>query len=291
MTSVKTTTLLYAAFICIIGACNPDRYPEAPAGMVYFGGGEILIGSEDAMPNEAPVFSTEVEPFYIDKSPVTVAQFEVFVNETGYVTEAERFGNSGVLDTETGQWVLAEGANWKHPLGKDGTQAESNHPVTQVSWNDANAYAEWEGRRLPNEIEWEYAAKGGKNSGNTYSWGNKLVEEGSFKANVWQGSFPIKNTIDDGFLFTSPVGEFGETEAGLTDMGGNVWEWTSSTYKMYAGNKTPFVVNEDNKVIKGGSFLCIKEICYGYRPSARQFNSRESATFHMGFRTAKNIGD
>lgn len=116
--------------------------------------------------------------------------------------------NSGVLNLETGQWILAEGANWKYPLGKKGPEAEANHPVTQVSWNDANAYAEWAGRRLPSEIEWEYAAKNGKNSGNTYSWGNQLEEKGSYKANVWQGSFPIKNTVDDGFLYTSPVEEF-----------------------------------------------------------------------------------
>lgn len=269
-------------------ACSQVPRNDISEEMVYFEGGEIIIGSDDAQPNEAPAFPTEVAPFYIDKSPVTVAEFRAFVDETGYITEAEKFGNSGVMDIKTGQWVLTNGANWKTPLGAAGPQAKDNHPVTQVSWNDAKAYAAWANRRLPTEIEWEYAAKNGKNSGNTYSWGNKLVENAAFKANVWQGDFPHKNTAEDGFLFTNPVGEFGETQSGLTDMGGNVWEWTASTYKPYEGNTLPFAIDPENKVIRGGSFLCAKDVCHGYRPTARQFNSRESATFHMGFRTAKS---
>lgn len=278
----------YILLMCMFTACNQARSINILEGMVYLNGGEITIGNENAQPNEAPVFRTDIEPFFIDKTPVTVAQFRVFVDETGYTTDAEKFGNSGVLNIRTGQWVLAEGANWKYPYGRDGPKAEGNHPVTQVSWNDANAYAEWAGRRLPTEIEWEYAAKGGKDADDIYSWGNNLQEAGIYKANVWQGSFPIENTGEDGFFYTNPVGEFGENEAGLTDMGGNVWEWTSSTYKLYKGNENPFMFHPENKVIRGGSFLCVKEICHGFRVSARQFNSRESATFHMGFRTAKD---
>lgn len=270
-------------------SCSTPQPENLPEGMVFFEGGEIIIGAENGPPEEAPAFRTTVEPFLIDKNPVTVAEFRVFTKETGYVTEAEKYGNSGVLNSRTGQWILAEGASWKQPLGADGPEAEDNHPVTHVSWNDANAYAEWAGRRLPSEIEWEYAAKGGKNSGDLYSWGNDLVEDNTYQANVWQGDFPFTNTEDDGYFYTSPVGEFGETEAGLTDMGGNVWEWTSDTFKLYEGNKAPFRINPDNKVIRGGSFLCKKEVCYSYRVTARQFNSRESATFHMGFRTAKDV--
>lgn len=257
-----------------------------PDDMVFFEGGDILIGADNRMPNEAPAFEARVKPFYIDKSPVTVAEFRQFVKETGYITEAEKFGNSAVWISETGTWKLIEGANWKTPFGQMGAEAKDNHPVTQVSWNDAKAFAEWAGRRLPTEIEWEYAAKGGQNTDNQFSWGNEVNINGVYKANVWQGEFPGRNTVEDGFMYTSPVGEFGETKAGLSDMGGNVWEWTSSTYKLYEGNEQPFQVNPEVKVIRGGSFLCDKDVCYGYRVSARQFNSRESATFHMGFRTA-----
>lgn len=269
-------------------ACAHSSQNDIPKGMVHFEGGEIMIGADDALPNEAPSFETEVSPFLMDKSPVTVAEFRAFVEETGYRTDAEEFGNSGVMDLNTGQWVLAEGANWRTPLGTGGQQAKDDHPVTQVSWNDAQAYAEWKGRRLPTEIEWEYAAKSGKNTGSKFSWGNELMEKASFKANVWQGHFPFKNTGEDGFLFTNPVGEFGQNEAGMTDMGGNVWEWTSTTYRLYDGNTQPFIHKKENKVIRGGSFLCHKEVCYGYRVTARQFNSKESATFHMGFRTARS---
>ncbi len=287
MTLIKPSFILVVLFGGFL-ACTQTPQNESPKGMVYFEGGKIMIGSDDALPNEAPSFETKVSPFFIDKSPVTVAEFRAFVEETGYQTEAEEFGNSIVMNIKTGRWVLAEGANWKTPFGIGGPQAKDDHPVTQVSWNDAQAYSAWVGRRLPTEIEWEYAAKSGKNSGNKFSWGNELVENASYKANVWQGNFPIKNTEEDGFLYTSPVGEFGQNEAGVTDMGGNVWEWTSTNYGLYEGNIQSFNQNDDNKVIRGGSFLCHKEVCYGYRITARQFNSRESATFHMGFRTARS---
>ncbi|MBO6523678.1 MAG: formylglycine-generating enzyme family protein [Balneolaceae bacterium] len=271
-------------------ACTIQKVDELE-GMIYFEGGEITIGSEHGMPNETPSFKTKVPPFFIDKSPVTVAEFRKFVQATGYVTEAEKFGDSGVLDFATGRWVLEKGANWKHPHGENEDSSGDDHPVTQVSWNDANAYAKWAGKRLPTEIEWEYAAKGGKDSGNKYSWGDQLKTAGMFKANTWQGDFPVENTNEDNFLYTSPVGEFGETQAGLTDMGGNVWEWTSDTYKPYEGNPAFYMFSIDSaqKVIRGGSFLCHEDYCHGYRVSARQFNSKESATFNMGFRTVKDV--
>lgn len=280
--------LLILSLITTVMACTSAEITP-PEGMVYFDGGEITIGSERGMPNETPVFKTKVEPFFIDSSPVTVAEFRDFVEETGYMTEAEKFGDSAVMNMVTGEWTLVKGANWKYPRGADGPEAVDSHPVTQVSWNDANAYAEWAGKRLPSEIEWEFAAKGGVDSENIYSWGNNLRLGEMYKANTWQGGFPVENTGEDQFLFTSPVGEFGETEMGLTDMGGNVWEWTSTTYDLYEGNTSLYRMDPNQKVIRGGSFLCHEEVCHGYRVSARQCNSKESATFHMGFRTASDV--
>jgi formylglycine-generating enzyme len=277
-------------FLLIFTSCNEHGdIRQPPEGMVYFIGGEITIGADNTISNEGPAFRATVGPFFIDIHPVTVAQFNIFVQETGYVTDAERFGNSAVVNMKNGEWELIDGACWKYPFGRDGPPAPDDHPVTQVSWNDANTYARWTGRRLPTEIEWEYAAKSGKGNNDRYSWGNSLVKNGTYMANVWQGNFPDVNTLEDGFEYTSPVGAFGKTEAGLTDMGGNVWEWTADTYRLYEGNPYQFQENPASKVIRGGSFLCHKSVCWGYRTSARQFNSRESATFHMGFRTVKDV--
>lgn len=254
--------------------------------MVYFDGGTISVGSEQGEMNEYPVHQVSVDPFYISENLVTVSEFREFVEATGYVTEAEKFGNSGVFDVKTGTWSLVEGANWRQPFGPGGEAAKDDHPVTQVSWNDAVAYCEWAGVRLPTEMEWEFAAKGGKNSDNRFSWGDELVSRAGFEANVWQGQFPDSVSVEDGYLYTSPVGTFGMTEAGLSDMGGNVWEWTGDTYRLYEGNRYRVRVDENKKVIRGGSFLCDSTVCFSYRVSARSFNTRESATFHMGFRIA-----
>lgn len=282
-------TIFGILIIVILVGCGNNHKENTPEDMVYLEGGEIVIGSEDGEPNEAPEFQTTVEPFYMDKHPVTVEQFREFVEETGYKTDAEEFGNSGVFNFNTGQWQLKEGVSWKYPNGKNGEKAKDDHPVTQISWNDAKAYANWADRRLPTEIEWEYAAKNGKNSDNQYTWGDNLVEDGQYKANVWQGSFPQVFENKDGYQYTSPVGAFGENEAGLTDMGGNVWEWTETVYQLYEGNPNNIRVDSSQKVIRGGSFLCDKDVCHSYRVSARQFNTQESATNHMGFRTAKSI--
>lgn len=271
--------------VLLLAACTQSNKP-VPEDMVFFEGGTITMGAEDGQINEYPVHRVTVGPFYINKNPVTVAEFREFVEETGYVTEAEQFGNSGVFDVKTGAWSLVDGADWEHPMGKQGEKAKDDHPATQVSWNDARAYCEWAGLRLPTEAEWEFAAKGGKDSKNRFSWGNELVTNAGFRANVWQGHFPDSMRVEDGYLYTSPVGAFGSTEAGLTDMGGNVWEWTGDTYDLYEGNPYPFQTDENRKVIRGGSFLCDSTVCFSYRVSARSFNTRESATFHMGFRTA-----
>lgn len=283
---IDIRNILPLIFILLLMGCTGNETPDKE--MVYFEGGTITVGSEEGEMNESPVHQVSVDPFYISENLVTVAEFREFVEATGYVTEAEKFGNSGVFDVETGNWSLVEGADWKQPFGPDGKVAKDDHPVTQVSWNDAVAYCEWAGVRLPTEMEWEFAAKGGNDSNNRFSWGNELVSKAGFEANVWQGKFPDSVSVEDGYLYTSPVGVYGKTEAGLTDMGGNVWEWTSDTYRLYEGNRYRVPLDENKKVIRGGSFLCDETVCFSYRVSARSFNTRESATFHMGFRIAKD---
>lgn len=263
---------------------------EPPPGMVYVPGGVTQVGSEDGLPVEQPVFEAEVQPFFLDRHPVTVAQFRAFVEATGYVTEAEQFGDGGVLDTQSGSWRLVAGASWRRPLGPDGPDAEDEHPVTQVSWNDATAYASWAGKRLPTEVEWEHAARGGRNAREPYAWGDSLVSGGRHHANTWQGLFPLKNAVEDGYSHASPVGAFGETALGLTDMGGNVWEWTADWFRPYAERDRPFTPGADSeRVQRGGSFLCHPSYCHGYRVSARSHSTPETALFHVGFRCAQDL--
>ena len=278
--------LLFVTVGLLFSSCSA---PEPPEGMVYFAGGQITIGSDSGALNEYPSHDVDVDPFYIDAQPVTVEEFAKFVEETGYTTQAEKFGDSGVFDVVSGRWKLLPGADWQTPFGEGGPVAKPDHPVTQVSWNDVQAYCQWAGKRLPTEKEWEYAARNGENSGNRYSWGNTLEANGEFKANVWQGQFPDSANVQDGHLYTSAVGVYGETKSGMTDMGGNVWEWTSTAYDLYEANPRTINVAPNNMVLKGGSFLCDSTVCHGYRVSARSFNSKESATVHMGFRTAKSL--
>ena len=258
-----------------------------PEGMVYVPGGLTRIGAEDGTADERPVFRTRVAPFFLDRAPVTVAQFRTFVARTGYRTDAERFGDAGVLDVRTGQWRLVRGASWRRPLGPDGPPAPDDHPVTQVSWNDAAAYAEWAGKRLPTEIEWEHAARGGADRAARYAWGDSLIEGGHHRANTWQASHDGHAAPEDGHLYTSPVGAYGESPLGLVDMGGNVWEWTASWFRSYADRDRPLRPGAAaERVQRGGSFLCHEDFCHGYRVSARSHSSPESALFHTGFRLA-----
>ena len=269
---------------------EPPEGIQVPEGMVYVPGGKTVIGSEKGLPMEMPVFETDVASFFMDINPVTVAQFREFVEATGYVTQAESFGDAAILNMETYAWLLLPGATWQHPLGPESPAAEDNHPVTQVSWNDAVAYAEWAGKRLPTEFEWEHAARGAESAPYQYAWGNVLYAEGAPKANTWEGTFPVFNSGDDGFLYTSPVGEFGKTPLGLTDMGGNVWEWTDSWYVSYDQRDNMYVPDQESeRVQRGGSFLCNPGYCHGYRVSARSHSTPESSLFHVGFRTVKDI--
>lgn len=283
---------LYAAVVLFFKTatgCRESNHNDAtPVDMVYFEGGKTEIGTMSGEPDERPVFNKFIDPFYLDKELVTVAEFKAFVEDTGYLTDAESFGNSAVFNLDTGKWELRDGANWRFPLGPDKPKAKDNHPVTQVSWNDARAYAEWAGKRLPTEFEWEHAAKFGSKKAGKYSWGNKLKSNGRYHANVFDGYQHESKSTDDGYLYTSPVGTFGQTEAGLTDMGGNVWEWCSNSYLPYRKDGIEVSNNTVKKTIRGGSFLCDSEVCHGFRVTARTFNTQESASFHMGFRTARD---
>ena len=258
--------------------------------MLLIKGGKIKIGSEDGLPNEQPVFETELNDFYIDLHPVTVVQFRKFIEETGFQTEADKFGDAGLFDFENKVWKLKKGANWEYPEGKEKAKAMDDHPVTQVSWRDAKAYCQWAGKRLPTETEWEYAARNGQNTEDIYSWGNKLIhDDGTYQANTWQGSFPEYNKVEDGYKLTAPVGEFAKNKLGLQDMGGNVWEWCADTYRLYEGNNQPFTVVDSVKVQRGGSFMCDPKVCHGFRVSGRAYSSWETSLFHVGFRCALDV--
>ncbi|MDP2284719.1 MAG: formylglycine-generating enzyme family protein [Pseudohongiella sp.] len=272
--------------------CSAD---EIPSDMVLIPGGESLIGSEQGMDDERPVFRVQLPDFLMDRTPVTVSAFADFVKETGYVTSAEQFGDAAVMQFGTGRWFLQPGANWQFPLGPDGSAAPADHPVTQVSWDDAQAYCGARNKRLPNEVEWEFAARSGHEGDVSYAFGDKLLKEGDFLAQVWQantwnGTFPIINTLEDGFATTSPVGHFGLSPAGLSDMAGNVWEWTSDWHGSYVGRSSASDAPEQGatKVQRGGSFLCEAAVCHGYRVSSRSHSSPDSSLMHVGFRCARD---
>ncbi|MCK5730150.1 MAG: formylglycine-generating enzyme family protein [Draconibacterium sp.] len=262
---------------------NPSIIPKNE--MITFEGGTFLMGSENGLPQELPLHKVTLSAFKIDKSPVTVAQFRIFVETTNYKTEAEKFGDSGVFNLQIQNWELMPGAFWSKPFGPAGPEATDNHPVTHVTWNDAVQYSSWAGKRLPTEAEWEYAARSGKNSENKFSWGNKVQVEGKYFANTWQGEL-TDTEAKDGYLYTNPVGIFGENEAGLTDMGGNIWQWCADNYKAYPGGSTTIREDSNVKVIRGGSFFFDQNGEDSFSVSARSMNSHETSLFNTGFRCA-----
>ena len=253
------------------GTNKREEKIAAPAGMVYVPAGESEEGKE-------------VDAFFIDKTPVTVAEFEKFVQATKFVTQAERFGDAGVFDVKTGDWSLVKGANYLHPFGPDGPEAQPDHPVTQVSWNDATAYAKWAGKRIPSPQEWFLAARYGLKEKEIYSWGGEnWIQDGKFKANFWQGSFPTYNTVEDGYLYTSPVGKFGVNKLGMADMGGNVWQWTTKW-------KDESVTDETGEKIQvGGSYLCDPAVCHGFKIGNTASSTTETSLCHVGFRCVKDL--
>lgn len=262
---------------------------ESASEMVRFEGGTFTMGSEQGTPMEKPLHQVQIKPFKMDKTPVTVAQFRRFIEATGYKTEAEGFGDSGVFDFNTSAWALVPGANWQYPFGKNAARAADDHPVTQVSWNDANAFAAWAGKRLPTEAEWEYAARCSGKSNLRYSWGAELVVNGKYRANVWQGPDLNARQGDDGFEYTSPVGYFGKTACGLTDMGGNVWNWCADVYLPYPGNTMPFQPNPNARVIRGGSFFFDQNGEISFSTTGRSSNTVETSLFNTGFRCASDV--
>lgn len=253
--------------------------------------GSFVKGEHPVYPEEAPTVAVHVDAFRILSHEVTNDEFARFVADTGYVTDAEKSVSEGregagsaVFRPELGAsgqypWQLVSGATWQSPEGDESNlEDRGNHPVVHVSLRDAEAYAAWVGGRLPSEVEWEYAASLGlpepqKPVSGAYG------EDGTPRANTWQGIFPVANTAADGFTGTAPVGCFGADRIGLHDMIGNVWEWTD----------TPFAPGRNT--IKGGSYLCASNFCHRYRPAARQPEEIDFSSNHIGFRIVKDAGE
>lgn len=272
----------------------PASKPPAtlPAGMVYVPGGYTQIGSADGMDQEKPLFWVRVKPLLMDRHEVTVGQFRQFAQATHYQTQAEKFGNAGVFNDSTKAWALVTGANWQYPYGPAAGKAADNQPVAQVSWNDAQAYAKWAGKRLPDELEWEHAARNGRNSRTRYSFGDSLVANGKALANTWNGTFPDFDNVADGYHRAAPVGTFGQSPLGLEDMAGNLWEWCANYKVSYPDvlRQAPLAATpETERAQRGGSFLCEPGWCHGYRVSGRSGSSPETALMHVGFRCVKDL--
>lgn len=289
--SLFLVSLIFTLPSCQIEKATTPKF-DLPKGLVFIKGGSFQMGDDDGMPYETPVHTVEIKSFLLDEHEVTVAEFAEFVEKTGYQTEAEKFGWSGVFDVETGSWEKVDGANWRYPEGKNST-ANLNEPVCQISWNDALAYAKWVGKRLPTEAEFEYAARGGLR-GKKYSWGNDLRPNGKPVANWWQGSFPDKNTIEDGFLQRAPVKSFPPNSFGLYDMTGNVWEWTNDWYADDYYKTSPPInpsgpENGTEKSIRGGSWMCSENYCSNYRVAGRSKSTPDTGLNNLGFRCAKDF--
>ena len=258
--------------------------------MIFVKGGKFNFGSNNGLEREKPEHEVTIQSFLIDKNLVTVKDFRRFVSESNYTTEAEVFGNGIVYNDSINIWQLVDGANWQFPLGNFKTIAIDDHPVTQVSWNDACAYCEFYGKTLPSEVQWEYAAsERGQKKNQLYYWGNNLLINNKYMCNTWNSGYPNIISSQDGFKYTSPVGHFKANSLGLFDMAGNVWEWCYNWHLPYVGNLQVFPEDLQGKAQRGGSFLCNSNYCHGFRLSARSASSPESSLFHVGFRCVKNI--
>lgn len=298
--------------------------------MTRVAGGTFRMGSNKHYPEEAPIHYVRVDDFWIDTTPVTNAQFRRFVKSTGHVTTAERrprpqnypgispkmlFAGSLVFSPRADitdlrdwrqWWIFLRAADWRHPYGTGSNiHRLDDHPVVHVSYADAFAYAQWTGKELPTEAEWEYAARGGLD-GKEFAWGDDLFPDGRQMANTWQGNFPVENLALDGYERTSPVTAFPPNGYGIHDMIGNCWEWTQdwfSASRLQDGDKpccipqnprgVPMEESFDpdqpairipRRVIKGGSHLCAPNYCCRYHPAARHGEAVDTSTSHLGFR-------
>jgi len=281
--------------------------------MILLPGGKFLMGSDDKegfpADGEGPVREVNLDAFYIDEAPVTNLQFTAFINDTKYVTEAERYGWSFVfyhllsekekekdyqVAAPTPWWWAVPGATWKTPEGENSNiDDRMDHPVVHVSWNDAIAYCQWSNKRLPTEAEWEYAARGGLIQ-KKFPWGDELMPNGEHRCNIWQGTFPEFNTLEDGFLGTAPAISFTPNNYGLYNTSGNVWEWCndwfSTNFHINAAKHNPEgPLQGQAKVMRGGSFLCHYSYCNRYRVAARSSNTPDSSTSNIGFRCAMSL--
>jgi len=292
--------------------CAPPRTVATPTntrGMTRLDGGAFLMGSEEGTypaDGEGPVREVTLHPFYIDVCAVTNRQFDKFVKATKYRTEAEGFGWSFVFHLLVPEdiakklrrhvdglewWWKVPGAYWRKPEGRTSSiKDRMDHPAVHISWADAVAYAEWAGKRLPTEAEYEYAARGGRVQ-TIYPWGDELEPNGEHQCNVFQGEFPRFNSGDDGFIGTAPVRAFAPNDFGLYNVSGNVWEWCwdwfSPTFHINGPRENPHGPPEGQaRVIRGGSYLCHESYCNRYRLSARTANTPDSSTGNMGFRCA-----
>ena len=281
--------------------------------LVHLPGGEFLMGTDrnEGFPQdgEGPARKVRLSPFAIDRYAVTNQQFIEFTEETGYETDAERFGWSFVFHLLVSEkvklesrhtsasvpwWLVVEGASWRNPEGPESSiKSRLDHPVIHISWYDAIAYCAWSGKRLPTEAEWEYAARGGLVN-SRYPWGDELMVDGSHQCNIWQGPFPHHNTGEDGFISTAPVDSYSPNGFGLYNVSGNVWEWCSDWFGTSHLNRLDLInptgpEQGSAKVMKGGSYLCHSSYCNRYRLAARSSNTPDSSTGNLGFRCAVDL--
>lgn len=289
---LSALTVFAALILFACGSSGPKGELKRSDGMVLIPPGTFEMGTTDGMPFEGPVHRVSLRSFWIDEHEVTVGEFRRFVETSGYKTEAEKFGWSAVFDIGSGEWLRMDGASWRNPDGDNGSVLP-DEPVTQVSWNDAAAFAKWAGKRLPTEAEWEYAARGGL-ARKTYAWGDELRPGGKPVANWWQGKFPEQNTVEDGFLARAKVASFPPNGYGLFDVAGNVWEWAADHYaddyyrsSTVADPKGPEA--GDERVIRGGSWMCAENFCTNYRVAARSHATPDSGMNNLGFRCAKDV--
>ena len=300
----------------------PLNSVPAPGRMVWIPGGTFAMGSAGHYPEEGPVHDASVGGFWIDRDPVTVEEFGRFIAATAYVTVAERPPDpalypgvapeslgpgSLVFHQPTGRvrledvgrwWSWVPGASWRRPEGPDSdVDDREDHPVTHVAYADAEAYARWAGKELPSEAEWELAARGGLHRA-TYAWGDQFAPGGQLLANTWQGEFPWQNLLLDGYAGTSPVRSFPPNGYGLFDVTGNVWEWTTDTWGPHHAPEerraccpppADALATIPRRVTKGGSHLCAPSYCRRYRPAARQGQSVDTSTSHIGFRCVRRV--